>query len=390
MFRSVSTRFFLTVIGLFLAAFVLAACGEGESGTDAATDTTEADAGSTDEGSTDSTEASGDDTDGNGGESGDSENGESGERATIAVTTNILGDVVTELVGDQADVLVLMPVGADPHDFQASAQEVAALLEADALIVNGADFEEGLIDAIEVAEQEGLPIYEAIDAVSTIDFTDGHSDHGDEDHDDHDHGDEHSDEEKHDDEEGHDDHDHGHAHDGLDPHFFTDPARMALSVRGIANHLESNVPTLDVAMLKTATDAYVAELEALDAEVEALFAGLADESRVLITNHEVFGYFADRYGFEVVGTVIPSGTTVGGASAGELADLAEVIENEGVPAIFSDVSASSELAETLAAEVGDVAVVELYTESLGEAGSDGGTYLDMVRTNANRIADALS
>ena len=111
----------------------------------------------------------------------------------------------------------------------------------------------------------------------------------------------------------------------------------------------------------------------------------------MVTNHEAFGYFADRHEFEVVGTVIPSGSTGGAPSAGELAELVEIIEAEGVPAIFGDTSAPSDVAEALAAEVGgDVQGVELYTESLGEPGSDGETYIAMVVTNAERISGALA
>ncbi|MCB0972650.1 MAG: zinc ABC transporter substrate-binding protein, partial [Acidimicrobiales bacterium] len=141
--------------------------------------------------------------------------------------------------------------------------------------------------------------------------------------------------------------------------------------------------------LEAGADDYIAELEALDAEVDTTLDPIAEGDRVLVTNHEVFGYFADRYDFEVVGTVIPTGSTADGASAGELADLAEVIEAEGVPAIFADTSSSDELADTLADEVGDIEVVELYSESLGDEDSDGATYLQMVQTNADRIAAAL-
>jgi zinc/manganese transport system substrate-binding protein len=123
--------------------------------------------------------------------------------------------------------------------------------------------------------------------------------------------------------------------------------------------------------------------------VEATLAPVAAEDRVLVTNHEVFGYFADRYGFEVLGTVIPSGTTGEGASAADLAELVQVVEDAGVPAIFADTSSPARLADALAAEVGDVEVVELFSESLGEPGSGGETYLEMARTNAERIADAL-
>ena len=165
---------------------------------------------------------------------------------------------------------------------------------------------------------------------------------------------------------------------------------MSDAVQGVATFLKAEVSGLDEAALDTAVDAYLAELDELDADVAEMAEGLPTERRVLVTNHEVFGYFADQYGFEVVGTVIPSGSTADGASAGELAELAEIIEEEGVPAIFADVSSSDALAETLAVEVGDVEVIELYSESLGESGSDGGTYIEMVRTNASRIGSALS
>ncbi len=113
-----------------------------------------------------------------------------GQVPTIAVTTNVLGDVVEAVVGESAEVVTIMPVGADPHDFQASAQEVVAINTADALIVNGAGFEEGLLDVIDAAGNEGVPTFEAISAVDTIEFGEGgHDDHSDDDHSD----DEHSD-----------------------------------------------------------------------------------------------------------------------------------------------------------------------------------------------------
>jgi zinc/manganese transport system substrate-binding protein len=311
-----------------------------------------------------------------------------GDGPTVVVTTNILGDVVGEIVGDQADVITIMPVGADPHDFQASAQQVAQIGDADVLIVNGADFEENLLDVIESAESDGVPVHEAISAVTTIDF--GDADH---DHSAHEHEDDHDDEADHDDhddeaDEADHDHDHGHSHEGVDPHFFTDPARMAVAVQGIADFLADNVDGIDADDLATSTDDYLAALTALDADVESELAAVPDDRRILVTNHEVFGYFADRYGFEIVGTVIPGGTTADSASAQALAELAEIVEQEGVPAVFSDTSASAELAETLADEVGGVEVVALYSESLG-TDDEAATYLAMVRTNAERIAAAL-
>ncbi len=319
--------------------------------------------------------------------------GAADDRPVVVVTSSILGDVVGSLIGDQAEVVTIMPVGADPHAFQASAQEVDRLLSADVVILNGAGFEEGLLDIVESARADGVPTFEAIDAVDGLEFgAVGDDDHGQgadgEEADDHDdnRNDEHAEDEHGENEHAEDEHDHGR----VDPHFFTDPNRMADAVTGIAAFLETEVDGIDENALDAAVADYIAQLDALDAEVDGLLAPIPDERRVLVTNHEVFGYFADRYGFEVVGVVIPGGATVDAASPGELADLAAVIRAEGVPAVFADTSSSNELAETLAAEAGDVTVVELYSESLGEPGSDGETYLDMIRANATRIANALA
>jgi zinc/manganese transport system substrate-binding protein len=318
----------------------------------------------------------------------------------VVVTTNVLGDVVTTLVGADAAVEVIMPPGSDPHDFAPSARQAASMRDADLLIVNGAGFEAGLLSAIEGAEEDGVAVHEAISAVDTIDLGDdrghGHDDddgHDDDGHDDDGHDDDGHDDDGHDDD-GHDDDGHdddGHGHEGEDPHFFADPARMAVAVEAMAEALATHVESLDTDEFRARVEGYLAELAALDAEVEALLEPVAPDRRVLVTNHDVLGYFADRYGFEVLGAVIPGGSTLAEPSAADLADLAAAIEAEGVPAVFVDASAPSRLADALAAEAGvDVEVVELFTESLGEPGSGGETYLDMVRTNAERIAAALA
>ena len=313
--------------------------------------------------------------------------GDSGQ-PTVVVTTNILGDVVTNLTGGVVDVVTIMPVGADPHEFQASARQADAIRSADALIVNGAGFEEGLLDVIEGAEADGVAVFEAIRAVRSIEFDDDHdsaTEHVDEDHGDHE-GEDHGDHE----DEDHGDHDDAHGHDGTDPHFFTDPARMAVVVHAIADFLIDEVDGIDTVAVEAAADTYELELEALDAEIADLLAAIPSLRRVLVTNHEVFGYFAERYGFDVVGAIIPGGSTTDGASAAALAALAETIRDTGVTVIFADVSSSTDLAQTLADEVGDIEIVELYSESLGGAGSDGATYVEMIRANAERIAAALA
>jgi len=297
-------------------------------------------------------------------------------RPTVVVTTSILGDVVEELVGGAARVEVVMPNGADPHDFQPSAREVNAMRSADALVTNGGGFEAGLEPTI-VAAEEDVPTVHALDHVAVLPFGEaGHDD-------------EHADEEDEAAAAG-DEHGHSHDHGGDDPHFFTDPDRVADAAEGIAEFLADEVPALATAEVAARAVAYVAELRALAAEVEDTLAPIPADRRVIITNHEVFGYFADRYGFEVVGAVVPGGGTGAEPSAGELDELAHVIEEEGVPAIFADASSPARLAETLAAEVGtDVEVVSLFTEALGADGSGGETYVEMVRTNAERIVEAL-
>ncbi|HAQ22116.1 MAG TPA: zinc ABC transporter substrate-binding protein, partial [Acidimicrobiaceae bacterium] len=105
------------------------------------------------------------------------------KRPTVVVTTNILGDVVRNLVGDELEVITIMPVGANPHDFQASAKQVAEISKAAALVVNGADFEEGLLDVIDSASVNGVRVFEAISAVKQLDYNkndhDDHADHAD-------------------------------------------------------------------------------------------------------------------------------------------------------------------------------------------------------------------
>jgi zinc/manganese transport system substrate-binding protein len=272
-------------------------------------------------------------------------------RPDVVVTTNVLGDVIADLVGDQAAVEVIMPPGTAPHEFEASPRQVAAMRDADVLVTNGAGFEEGLTEAIEAAEQDGVPTFAAIDAVDTLELEgDG----------------------------------------GTDPHFFTDPARMATAAGGIADFFAEEVPGLDTPAFARQARATIDDLHALDLEVEQTLSAVPPDRRTLVTNHEVFGYFADRYGFDVVGAVIPAGTTQAEPSAAQLDELAHTIEEQDVPAIFVETSSPARLAEALADEVGDVEVVELFSESLGDEGSGAETYAAMMRTNAERIAEALA
>jgi zinc/manganese transport system substrate-binding protein len=239
---------------------------------------------------------------------------------------------------------------------------------ADLLVTNGAGFEEGMIDIIEQVESSGTTVFEFADHVALLEFDSEHS---------------HDEEKEHSDEEGHD-------HSGDDPHIWTDPSRMVSAVEAFGVEL-SELDGIDAAAAETQVQAYVDELLALDAAMDDTLSVVPPENRVLVTNHEVFGYFADRFDFEVVGAVIPSLTTSAEPSTAEVEALAELIQQEQIPAIFADTSGSTQLAEAIAASAGsEVAVIALYSESLGEPGSDADTYIGMMTTNATLIANALA
>ena len=164
---------------------------------------------------------------------------------------------------------------------------------------------------------------------------------------------------------------------------------MAVVAQELSEFLVTNFPDVDQEFVSTAND-YVKQLQALDSEVEQTLSAISSGERLLVTNHAVFAYFADRYSFTVLGEIIPSSSTLASASAQQLASLAEEIKENQVKAIFADASSSDALAQTLADEVSGVEVINLYTESLGDPGSAGESYIDMIRFNAEAIASALA
>ncbi len=287
-------------------------------------------------------------------------------RPTVVVTHSILGDLVTRVVGDAATVETIMPPGADAHEFDASAQQIELMNGADLLVANGLGFEEQLLEPIEAAEADGVAVLELGEELDPIPFAEG-EEHAEEE------GSEHAEGEEH-------------GHEGDDPHWFQDPDRAAAAVRLVGERV-AEVTGDDAATERAET--FAAELEALAAEVEDTLAGVPDDRRKLVTNHDAFGYFADRFDFEVVGVIVPGGSDLAEPSARGLDELAATIEAEGAPAIFAENVATADLADTLAGEVGDVEVVELFSDSLGEPGSEAATYPDLVRVNAERIAGAL-
>lgn len=282
----------------------------------------------------------------------------------IVASTSILGDIVRNVAAGLGSVEVLMPVGADPHSFQISASRAAALRRADLVVVNGFGLEEGMADAIDGAAADGVRVVEAASFVDALPF-DAHVGEA----------------PAPGEEEG--------GHGNLDPHIWTDPVRMADVATGLGEALAAADPVC-AERWREAAAGYRRELLALDDEIETFLEVIPAERRKLVTNHGALGYFADRYGFEVLGTVIPGGDTLAEPSPADLADLVETLRREGVRAIFAETTQAADLAEAVAAELGQgVEVVNLYTGSLGGPGSGADTYLSMQRTNAERIADAL-
>ena len=163
---------------------------------------------------------------------------------------------------------------------------------------------------------------------------------------------------------------------------------MVQIVEELSEFLAANFPNADQSFVSIANN-YTKQLRDLDTEVEEVLSGIPAEKRVLVTNHVVFAYFAERYEFEILGEIIPSSSTLANASAQQLATLAEELKSNQIRAIFADTSSSNVLAQTVAAEVDGVEVVNLFTESLGDPDDTGASYIEMVRFNAQAIASAL-
>ncbi len=267
----------------------------------------------------------------------------------VVATTGILGDVVGQVVGDEASLEILIPNGTDPHEYRTSAQQVAAILTADLVFANGLSLEEGLIDVLAEAEAEGVRVIRLGDSLDPLANP---------------------------------------VTNAPDPHVWLDPIRMADGVRLVAAELGSQWPDGD---WSSRAARYASELEQVHLEIVDTLSPIPLERRKLVTNHDALRYFADRYGFEIVGTVIPGTSGLSDPSSADLSALVATIRSEDVPAIFTESTESSALARELADEFsGGVAVVELHTGSLGEPGSGADTLSGLLLSDAQLIAEALT
>lgn len=269
-------------------------------------------------------------------------------RLKALTSTTFLADITRNIAGDRISVDSLLPVGADPHAYQAAPSDVAKIVESDLLILNGLEYEHFIEPLLENAGGERLMI-EATAGLSPR--KDAGSEHG------------------------------------VDPHMWLDPNLVVTYVENIRDGL-IQVDVEGTQIYKANADAYIAQLKDLDKWIVEQVNTIPAERRLLVTNHEAVGYFAERYGFEVAGAVIPSLSTDAGTSAKELAALIEVIKTSGAPAIFLGEVENPDLANQIAAET-DVRVVDnLHLESL-TVGAPAATYIDMMKHNVNQIVEAL-
>lgn len=272
-----------------------------------------------------------------------------GEKLSVMASTTIIGDVVAQVGGDALDLTVLMTAGQEPHSFEPAPVDVAGIEGADVVFVNGFGLEAELLAVMEPLSGR-VPVV-PLSAGVTPRQPDGPG--------------------------------------SEDPHAWLDPHNVIIWTENISQMLAALDPA-NAGQYAANAAAYRAELEALDVYIREQVAQIPPESRKLVTNHDALGYFADRYGFEVVGSVFEGASDLAEPSAGQMAALVTAIEEQGVGAIFVETTVNPQLAEVVAAESGgEVRVLTLYTGSLGEPGSGAESYIAMLRLNIDTIVEAL-
>jgi ABC-type Zn uptake system ZnuABC Zn-binding protein ZnuA len=274
----------------------------------------------------------------------------------VVATTTILGDVARQIGGESISLSILLPEGGDPHTYQPTPQDLIKVANADLVLINGAGLESFLDRLLENAgEDKVVSVSEGITLRQL--------------------------------EEGHDEDEPDHEETGADPHVWFDPQNVKAWVDNIEQEMSARSPANAAAFAANA-QAYQAELAALDAWIRDQVASIPPENRKLVTDHQNLGYFADRYGFEQVGAVIPSFSAAAEPSAEELAALEKAIQALGVPAIFIGTTVSPNLAQRVAADTG-AQLVTLFTDALTGPAGEAGSYLDLMRYDVQAIVEAL-
>jgi len=315
-------------------------------------------------------------------------------------TFSILGDMVSRIGGGHVAVTTLVGPNGDAHVYRPTPTAARAVSEAHVLVVNGLSFEGWLDRLMEASDFGGVRVVATagIEPIVLDDDDhhddhddhdakgegDDHAEHADDDHDDHDddHVDDHDD---HAGEDGHGDH-HAHDHGATDPHAWQSLRHAMMYADNITMALAKADPQNASAYFVNRA-AYVAEMEALDAEIRAAFAELPPGSRTIVTSHDAFRYFGRDYGLTFIA---PQGlSTASEASAHDVARLIELIRREGIRAVFTENVADPRLLKRIADETGAVVGGTLYPGTLSGPDGPAPTYLDMMRHNARTLSQAL-
>lgn len=283
----------------------------------------------------------------------------SDDAVRVLASTSFLADIAQNVAGDRLTVDSLLPIGADPHAYQAAPSDVAKISESDLLILNGVEYEHFIEPLLENAGGEHLVIEAAAGlephpAGEYVNETGAGA---------------------------------GSEHEAGDPHMWLDPNLVITYVGNIRNGLVEADPE-GAEVYQANAEAYIAQLIDLDMWIVERVNTIPAERRLLVTNHEALGYFAERYGFEIVDTILPSFSSEAGASAQEIVAAVKAIQSSGAPAIFLGEVENADLANQIASETGAKVVDDLYLESLTD-GAPAATYMDMMKHNVSRIVDGL-
>lgn len=289
----------------------------------------------------------------------------SGRKLKVVATTSIIGDLVSKVGDEVVDLVILMDAGQDPHRYEPTAEKLRQVAEADVIFVNGWGLEEGLIDDIAtVSTAPTVPVAANIKPrIASVQET------------------EHGSRDASDD-----------LHEYLvDPHVWLDPKLSVVMLENITRTFQILDPSNGSVYDKFAGE-YRQHLDELLGDYDQL-SRIPPEKRKLVTNHDSLGYFADAYDFEIIGTIIPSASTLAEPTAKELASLVAAMEEADVCIIFGETTQNNVLAEAVANELENcesVTIVTLYTGSLGPSGSEAATYLSMMESNLEAILNAFS
>jgi ABC-type Zn uptake system ZnuABC Zn-binding protein ZnuA/ABC-type Mn2+/Zn2+ transport system permease subunit len=278
---------------------------------------------------------------------GTSSNAGSGVRVTV--TTTQLGDITRAIGGQSATVTQILRPNTDPHEYEPRPSDIEHTAGADLILVSGDGLDKWMAKVVKRSGADASVVDVGSRAPTKLagETT-------------------------------------GPEASRYDPHWWHDPRNAEAIVPVIRDALTRAGPSSRATFARNA-DAYLAKLRALDRAIQTCVAAVPAHQRKLVTDHDAFGYFAQRYSIRVIGAVIPSQTTQAQASAGEVAKLSETIRREGVKAVFPESSLNPKLARAIARQTGARADLTLYGDTLGPAGSDGATYLDMERHNADAM-----